>query len=69
VRHNIEASTEVHELVQETPAFTKEMAKKHTLLLTILSPIHQEGLLDTALPLRDIMSFLYQKAILLSIMG
>lgn len=27
VRHNIEASTEVHELVQETPAFTKEMAK------------------------------------------
>lgn len=48
VRHNIEASTEVHELVQETPAFTKEMAKKHTLLLPMLSPIHQEGLLDTA---------------------
>ncbi|ATY88755.1 2-hydroxyglutaryl-CoA dehydratase [Lactococcus lactis subsp. lactis] len=48
MRHNIEASTEVHELVQETPAFTKEMAKKHTLLLPMLSPIHQEGLLDTA---------------------
>lgn len=29
--------------------FTKEMRKKHTLLLPMLSPIHQTGLLDVAL--------------------
>lgn len=36
----------------EEPAkivFTKEMRKKHTLLLPMLSPIHQSGLVDTAL--------------------
>ncbi len=29
--------------------FTKDMKKEHTLLLPMLSPIHQEGLVDTAL--------------------
>ncbi|MFC4653092.1 acyl-CoA dehydratase activase-related protein [Lactococcus nasutitermitis] len=48
-KHNIEATTEIKELVQETPMFTKEMKKKHTLLMPMLSPIHQEGLLDVAL--------------------
>lgn len=47
-RHNVEATLEMTELVPETPQFTKEMAKKHTLLLPMLSPIHQEGLIDAA---------------------
>lgn len=33
----------------EKVAFTKDMRKKHTLLLPLMSPIHQEGLLDEAL--------------------
>lgn len=33
----------------EKIVFTKEMRKKHTLLLPILSPIHQSGLFDIAL--------------------
>ncbi|MGY3765290.1 acyl-CoA dehydratase activase-related protein [Vagococcus vulneris] len=33
----------------KVPTFTKEMRKNHTLLLPMLSPIHQEGLVDTAL--------------------
>ncbi|MGX7350986.1 2-hydroxyglutaryl-CoA dehydratase activator [Enterococcus canis] len=33
----------------EKVVFTKEMRKKHTLLLPMLSPIHQEGLVDVAL--------------------
>lgn len=33
----------------EKIVFTKDMRKKHTLLLPMLSPIHQEGLLDVAL--------------------
>ena len=36
----------------EEPAkitFTKEMRKQHTLLLPMLSPIHQSGLVDVAL--------------------
>ncbi len=40
-----------HKLFEE-PAkviFTKEMKKKHTLLLPMLSPIHQSGLIDVAL--------------------
>lgn len=34
---------------QEKVVFTKEMKQKHTLLLPMLSPIHQEGLIDVAL--------------------
>lgn len=33
----------------EKIVFTKEMRKRHTLLLPMLSPIHQEGLVDVAL--------------------
>ena len=33
----------------EKIVFTKEMRKKHTLLLPMLSPIHQSGLFDIAL--------------------
>lgn len=33
----------------EKITFTKEMRKKHTLLLPMMSPIHQEGLIDLAL--------------------
>ena len=33
----------------EKVSFTKDMRKTHTLLLPMLSPIHQEGLVDTAL--------------------
>ncbi|MGX7059281.1 2-hydroxyacyl-CoA dehydratase [Vagococcus humatus] len=33
----------------EKITFTKDMRKKHTLLLPMLSPIHQAGLVDTAL--------------------
>ncbi|WP_071131104.1 2-hydroxyacyl-CoA dehydratase [Enterococcus timonensis] len=33
----------------EKIVFTKDMRKKHTLLLPMLSPIHQEGLIDLAL--------------------
>ncbi|MDT2815570.1 acyl-CoA dehydratase activase-related protein [Vagococcus carniphilus] len=33
----------------EKVVFTKDMRKKHTLLLPMLSPIHQEGLVDVAL--------------------
>ncbi len=47
-RHNIEATVEMSEIVPKSPVFTQEMAKKHTLLMPMLSPIHQEGLLDTA---------------------
>jgi predicted nucleotide-binding protein (sugar kinase/HSP70/actin superfamily) len=32
----------------EYPVFTKDMRKKHTLLMPMLSPIHQTGLLDQA---------------------
>ncbi|TLG81034.1 2-hydroxyacyl-CoA dehydratase [Vagococcus zengguangii] len=34
---------------EEKIIFTKEMSKKHTLLLPMLSPIHQKGLVDLAL--------------------
>ena len=33
----------------EKIVFTKDMAKRHTLLMPMLSPIHQEGLVDLAL--------------------
>lgn len=33
----------------QNPVFTKDMRKKHTLLLPMLSPIHQVDLVDTAL--------------------
>jgi predicted nucleotide-binding protein (sugar kinase/HSP70/actin superfamily) len=46
--NHVEASVELKEIVQETPHFTKKIAKKHTLLMPMLSPIHQEGLLDEA---------------------
>ena len=35
-------------VVPDSIVFTKEMRKKHTILLPMLSPIHQEGLLDQA---------------------
>ena len=35
-------------VVPDSIVFTKEMKKKHTILLPMLSPIHQEGLLDQA---------------------
>lgn len=34
--------------VVEVPNFTKEMKKTHTLLMPMMSPIHQEGLIDEA---------------------
>ncbi|WEV45758.1 acyl-CoA dehydratase activase-related protein [Streptococcaceae bacterium ESL0687] len=40
--------TKIEELVKEEPVFTKDMRKKHTLLMPMLSPIHQAGLIDTA---------------------
>ncbi|CAM3116353.1 2-hydroxyglutaryl-CoA dehydratase [Lactococcus hircilactis] len=47
-KHHIEPSV-LTEIVQpKSPVFTPEMAKKHTLLMPMLSPIHQAGLLDTA---------------------
>jgi predicted nucleotide-binding protein (sugar kinase/HSP70/actin superfamily) len=36
------------EEVVEIPTFTKEMKKTHTLLMPMMSPIHQEGLIDEA---------------------
>jgi predicted nucleotide-binding protein (sugar kinase/HSP70/actin superfamily) len=33
---------------EESPVFTKDMRKKHTLLMPMMSPIHQDGLLDEA---------------------
>lgn len=36
------------EIVASHPTFTKEMKKTHTLLMPMLSPIHQEGLIDEA---------------------
>lgn len=47
-KHKIEAKTEIKEIVHATPMFTKEMKTKHTLLMPMLSPIHQEGLIDAA---------------------
>ncbi|MDR0297385.1 MAG: 2-hydroxyacyl-CoA dehydratase [Streptococcaceae bacterium] len=49
-RHHIEATPDVkiQELIQQTPQFTPDMKTKHTLLMPMLSPIHQEGLLDVA---------------------
>ncbi|GBG96627.1 2-hydroxyacyl-CoA dehydratase [Lactococcus termiticola] len=47
-RQNIEATEEIKEILPEIPTFTKEMKAKHTLLMPMLSPIHQEGLIDLA---------------------
>ena len=33
---------------QKNPVFTKEMKKRHTLLMPVLSPIHQNGLIEEA---------------------
>lgn len=46
-KHGIEM-TEIKEIVDTTPMFTKDMKEKHTLLMPMLSPLHQEGLLDVA---------------------
>ena len=46
-RHNIQA-TEMTELAPQAPVFDQKTVKQHTLLMPMLSPIHQEGLLDTA---------------------
>ena len=40
------AEADYHEMVESHPLFTKEMKQKHTLLMPMLSPIHQEGLID-----------------------
>ena len=42
------AEADYHEMVESHPLFTKEMKQKHTLLMPMLSPIHQEGLIDEA---------------------
>lgn len=47
-RHGVEENIQIKEIVETHPVFTKEMAKKHTLLMPMLSPIHQEGLLENA---------------------
>ncbi|RZI49378.1 2-hydroxyacyl-CoA dehydratase [Lactococcus kimchii] len=49
-RHNIEATdgAEIKEIAPQAPIFDSKTMKKHTLLMPMLSPIHQEGLLDTA---------------------
>ncbi|MQW23060.1 MULTISPECIES: 2-hydroxyacyl-CoA dehydratase [unclassified Lactococcus] len=47
-KHHIEPSELTEIVTAQTPQFTKEMAKTHTLLMPMLSPIHQEGLLDGA---------------------
>lgn len=36
------------EVITHHPVFTKEMRQQHTLLMPMLSPIHQEGLIDEA---------------------
>ena len=39
----------LEEIIPEVnPSFTKDMRQKHTLLMPMLSPIHQAGLIDTA---------------------
>ena len=51
VKERAKQNFEPHKMYEE-PAkitFTKEMRKKHTLLLPMLSPIHQEGLINLAL--------------------
>lgn len=47
-KHHIEPSVMTELVRDKTPVFTHEMAKKHTLLMPMLSPIHQAGLIDTA---------------------
>ncbi|GFH39871.1 2-hydroxyacyl-CoA dehydratase [Pseudolactococcus insecticola] len=42
------AESDYKEIIETHPAFTKEMKKTHTLLMPMLSPIHQEGLIDEA---------------------
>lgn len=47
VRPELTAS-ELTELIETHPTFTKSMRQAHTLLMPMLSPIHQEGLIDEA---------------------
>ncbi|MDR0299853.1 MAG: 2-hydroxyacyl-CoA dehydratase [Streptococcaceae bacterium] len=49
-KHGIVAVPEkdFKEIVETTPTFTKEMRKKHTLLMPMLSPIHQGNLVEMA---------------------
>lgn len=51
VKERTKQNFEPHKLFEEPEkiVFTKEMRKRHTLLLPMLSPIHQEGLIDLAL--------------------
>lgn len=43
------AIPENEDVIEERISFTKEMKKKHTLLMPMMSPIHQNGLFDVAL--------------------
>lgn len=45
---NLNQVPEIDEVEEEEPVFTKEMKKKHTLLMPMLSPIHQNGLIEEA---------------------
>ncbi|OFI50362.1 2-hydroxyglutaryl-CoA dehydratase [Floricoccus tropicus] len=47
-KRGFEPIVEVEEIIKSEPIYTKDMRKKHTLLMPMLSPIHQEGLIDTA---------------------
>ena len=42
------AESDFKEVITAHPVFTKEMKQQHTLLMPMLSPIHQEGLIDEA---------------------
>ncbi|MDN6030265.1 MAG: acyl-CoA dehydratase activase-related protein, partial [Lactococcus plantarum] len=42
------AESDFKEVIIDHPVFTKEMKQQHTLLMPMLSPIHQEGLIDEA---------------------
>jgi predicted nucleotide-binding protein (sugar kinase/HSP70/actin superfamily) len=47
-KHGVVATTKLKEIVNRTPMFTKDMRKKHTLLMPMLSPMHQNDLLRIA---------------------
>ncbi|GAB2027773.1 acyl-CoA dehydratase activase-related protein [Lactovum odontotermitis] len=49
-KHGVEAIPEnkFEEIVKPTPVFTREMKRKHTLLMPMLSPMHQNDLLRVA---------------------
>ncbi|HEY0222212.1 MAG TPA: acyl-CoA dehydratase activase-related protein [Lactovum miscens] len=49
-KHGILSTSEKNfeEIIEASPTFTKEMRKKHTLLMPMLSPIHQGNLIEIA---------------------